>query len=102
MRLGATPEYTSDPFGANLGFDYAATQNRIPAGDRGAAANTRINADLSYRLKAVPASLLWYARLDNLTNKLAYSPISVLTTTDFPTAPPLPGRSLEVGMQASF
>lgn len=102
MRLGATFKYTSGPFGANLGFDHAATQNRIPAGDRAAAANTRFNTGLNYRLNAGPTSLLWYARLDNLTNKLAYSPTSVLTTTAFPTAPPLPGRSLKVGMQASF
>lgn len=102
MRLGATFKYTSGPFGANLGFDHAAAQNRIPAGDRAAAANTRFNTGLNYRLNAGPTSLLWYARLDNLTNKLAYSPTSVLTTTAFPTAPPLPGRSLKVGMQASF
>lgn len=102
MRLGATLKYTSGPFGASFGFEYAATQNRIPAGDRGAAANTSINAGLNCRLKAGPASLLWCARLDNVTDKLAYSPTSMLTTTAFPIAPPLHGRSLKVGLQASF
>ena len=102
VRLGATLKYTSGPFGANLGFDHLATQSRIPVGDRAAEANTRWNAGLNYRVKAGPASLLWYARLDNLTNTLAYSATSVLTTTAFPTAPPLPGRSLKVGLQASF
>jgi iron complex outermembrane receptor protein len=52
-------------------------------------------------MKAGPASLLWYARLDNITDKLAYSASSVLTSTAFPKAP-LPGRSLKVGLQASF
>ncbi len=102
MRLGATVKYASGLFGANLGFDHSALQKSVPAGDQAAAANTRWNAGLNYRTKAGPASLLWYARLDNITNALAYSATSVLTTTAFPNAPPLPGRSLKVGMQASF
>ena len=102
MRLGATLRYASGPLGANVGFDYSAAQSRLPVGDIAAAANTRWNAGVNYRIKAGPTSLLWYARLDNITNQLAYSATSVLTTTAFPTAPPLPGRSLKVGMQASF
>ena len=102
MRLGATLKYGSGPFGANFGFDYSAAQTRLPVGDKAAAANTRFNAGLNYRTKTGPANLLWYARLDNITNKLAYSATSVLTTTVFPNAPPLPGRSLKLGLQASF
>ena len=102
MRLGATLKYASGPFGANLGFDYSAAQKPVPTGDQATAANTRWNAGASYRMKTGPASLLLYARLDNITNKLAYSATSVLTTTAFPNAPPLPGRSLKLGLQASF
>lgn len=102
LRLGATLRYTSGPLGANVGFDYSAVQKSVPVGDQAAAANTRFNAGVNYRVKTGPASLLWYARLDNITNKLAYSATSVLTTTAFPNAPPLPGRSLKVGLQASF
>lgn len=102
MRLGATLKYASGPFGANLGFDYSAQQTSVPVGDQAAAANTRFNAGLNYRMKAGASSLLWFARLDNITNKLAYSATSVLTTTAFPNAPPLPGRSLKLGLQASF
>ena len=74
----------------------------MPTGDQATAANPRWNAGASYRMKPGPASLLLYARLDNITNKLAYSSTSVLTTTAFPNAPPLPGRSLKLGLQASF
>ncbi len=102
MRLGATLKYATGPFGANLGFDHSVAQKPVPTGDQATAANTRWNAGASYRMKTGPASLLWYARLDNITNKLAYSSTSVLTTTAFPNAPPLPGRSLKVGLQASF
>ncbi len=101
VRVGATLKYASGPFGASLGFDRSAAQSRVPVGDQATAAYTLWNAAASYRVKAGPTSLLWYARLDNLTNRLAYSATSVLTTTVFPNAP-LPGRSLKVGLQASF
>ena len=43
-------------------------------------------------MKVQRANLTWYARIDNIDNKLAYSATSILTTTAFPDAP-LPGRS---------
>jgi len=39
--------------------------------------------------------------VDNLSNRLAYSASSILTQTAFGRAP-LPGRSLRVGVQATF
>ena len=102
MRLGATLKYASGPFGANFGVDYSAAQKSVPAGDRAAAGNTRFNAGATYRVKAGPINTLLYARLDNITNTLAYSPTSILTSTAFPNAPPLPGRNLKVGLQTSF
>ena len=102
FRFGATLKYASGPLGANVGFDYSAKQSRLPAGDQAADANTRWNAGVNYRMNTGRTSLLWYARLDNITNKLAYSATSILTTTAFPNAPPLPGRSLKVGLQAAF
>jgi len=100
-RVGATLNWANGPWGTSLGFDRSAAQNRVAAGDRTTAAYTRWNAAATYKQAAGPASLLWYARLDNLTNQLAYSATSVLTTTAFPKSP-LPGRSLKVGLQAAF
>jgi iron complex outermembrane receptor protein len=45
---------------------------------------------------------LLFAKLDNITNKLAYSSTSVLTQTMRDNAPPIAGRSLKVGAQVSF
>lgn len=101
MRVGATLKYASGPFGASVGFDHSAAQSRVPAGDRATSAYTLWNTAVNYRVKTGPATMLWYARLDNITNQLAYSATSVLTTTVFPAAP-LPGRSLKIGLQASF
>lgn len=101
-RAGASLLWASGPWGASVGFDHLAAQKRVPAAPTGASsAYTLWNAASSYRVKAGAASLLWYARLDNITDKLAYSATSVLTSTAFPKAP-LPGRSLKLGLQASF
>ena len=43
----------------------------------------------------------WFARLDNLSNALAYSATSILTST-VPGRVPLPGRSLKLGLQWQF
>lgn len=105
MRLGASLAYAQGPWRLQLGFDHSAAQNRVPEGDRATDAYTLWNAALTWRTTAQFGSshsnLLWYARVDNLTNHLAYSATSILTTTAFPNAP-LPGRSLKVGLQATF
>jgi len=100
-RVGSTLLWGSGAWGANVGFDHSGAQSRVPATDRATAAYTLWNLAGTYRMKAGAASLLWFARLDNLTNQLAYSASSVLTSTAFPKAP-MPGRSLKVGLQASF
>lgn len=100
-RVGATLVGASGPWGVRLGFDRAAAQDRVPAGELATAGYTLRHAALTYRVKAGPNSLLWYGRLENAGNKLAYSATSILTQTA-PGRVPLPGRSLRVGVQASF
>ena len=102
MRVGATAVWGSGPWGARVGFDHAFAQNRVPTvGQRNTDAYTLWNAAMTYKMKQGAANLLWYVRVDNLTNQLAYSSTSVLTTTAFPKAP-LPGRTLKLGLQVNF
>ena len=102
VRVGATLAYGNGPWGARFGFDSYASQHRVPSvGDRTTEGYTLWNAALTYRMKVERANLTWYARLDNLSNRLAYSATSILTTTVYPAAP-LPGRSLKVGLRATF
>lgn len=101
VRLGATLVHTRGPWSARVGFDHNARQDRVPLGEQATAACTLWNAALSYRMKAGPAQLLWYLRLDNAGNRLAYSATSILTQTA-PGRVPLPGRSLRLGVQANF
>jgi iron complex outermembrane receptor protein len=106
MRLGTDAVWTRNAWGARFGFMHAAAQNRVP--DNGAspgvttAANTLWNAGLNYHTHSGPTHWLLFAKLDNITNKLAYSSTSVLTQTMGSNAPPLAGRSLKVGAQVSF
>lgn len=101
MRAGATLLWGQGPWGARLGFDHAAAQTRVPAGQLETSGYTLWNAAMSYRMKAGRANLLWFTRLDNIGNSLAYSASSILTQTA-PGKVPLPGRSLKLGLQASF
>ena len=106
MRLGADAVWSRNAWGARLGFMHTAAQNRVP--NNGAspgvntAANTLWNAALNYHTHSGLTHWLLFAKLDNITNKLAYSSTSVLTQTMGSNAPPLAGRSLKVGVQVSF
>ena len=101
MRVGATLVYGQGPWSAKLGADWHAAQNRVPEGSVATGAYTLVNASVSYRQKLDATVLNWFARLDNLSDQLAYSASSILTSTAFGKSP-LPGRSFKLGVQASF
>ena len=107
MRVGTDAVWSYKAWGARFGFMHAAAQNRVPnAGDITTASYTLWNAGLNYQTHTAQTHWMLFAKLDNLTNKLAYSSTSVLTQTmgmnTPPNAPPLAGRSLKVGAQMSF
>jgi iron complex outermembrane receptor protein len=101
LRLGATLAYAQGPWSSKLWADWHAAQNRVPSGSVATGAYTLLNASLSYRQRLDTAVLHWFVRLDNLSDQLAYSATSILTSTAFGKSP-LPGRSLKLGVQASF
>jgi iron complex outermembrane receptor protein len=100
-RVGATLAWAQGPWGARVGFDRSASQSRVPAGQAATAGYTLWNAAVTWKQKAGATDLLWYARVDNAGDKLAYSATSILTQTA-PGKSPLPGRNFKVGLQASF
>jgi iron complex outermembrane receptor protein len=101
MRVGATLVHGQGPWSAKLGADWHAAQQRVPQGSVATGAYTLVNASVSYRQKLDATVLHWFARLDNLTDQLAYSASSILTSTAFGKSP-LPGRSFKLGVQATF
>jgi iron complex outermembrane receptor protein len=107
MRLGADGLWSKNAWGARFGFMHARAQNRMPYYSNvtpvTTAAYTLWNAGLNYHAHSGPTHWMFFAKLDNLTNKLAYSSTSSLTQTmSSSLAPPLAGRSLKLGLQASF
>lgn len=106
MRVGADAVWSRNAWGARFGFMHAAAQNRVPnngtAPGISTAGHTLWNAGLTFHTHSGPTHWLLFAKLDNLTNKLAYSSTSVLTQTLGTNAPPIAGRSLKVGAQMSF
>ena len=106
MRLGADALWSQNAWGARFGFLHAGAQNRMPTYSIvtpvTTASYTTWNAGLNYHAHSGPTHWMFFAKLDNLTNKLAYSSTSVLTQSMGSSAPPLAGRSVKVGLQASF
>jgi iron complex outermembrane receptor protein len=101
LRVGATLVYARGPWTAKLGADAYAAQNRVPVGSVATPSYTLVNASMTYRQKLDLAVLHWFARLDNMTDQLAYSASSILTTTAFGKSP-LPGRSAKLGVKLVF
>jgi iron complex outermembrane receptor protein len=101
MRLGSTLVFAQGPWSAKLGADWHAAQTRVPEGSVATQAYTLVNASASYRQKLDTTALTWFARIDNLSDSLAYSATSILTSTAFGKAP-LPGRTFKMGVQANF
>ena len=103
MRVGADWVWTRQAWGARFGFTHAAAQDRVPQpGDVTTAGYTLWNAGLNYQTRSAGTRWMLFAKLDNLTNQLAYSSTSVLTQTMGSNAPPLAGRSVKLGLQANF
>jgi iron complex outermembrane receptor protein len=100
-RVGATVVLAQGPWSARVGASRASAQTHVPAEELSTGGYTLWNASLAYRTQAGAANLLWFARLDNLSNELAYSASSILTQTA-PGKAPLPGRSVKLGLQVSF
>ena len=100
-RLGASLAWAQGPWNAKLDAKHVMAQNDVPAGDSRVGAYNLVNASVSYHQALQSANLLWFAKLDNLGDSLAYSASSILTQTA-PGKAPLPGRSLTLGVQVKF
>ena len=100
-RLGAALAWSQGAWGAGFAINHVAAQNDVAPGQPATAAYTLLNASLRYQQKLGASTLLWFAKIDNLSDVLAYSATSILTQTA-PGKAPLPGRSVKLGLQVSF
>ncbi|MBC7601268.1 MAG: TonB-dependent receptor [Ramlibacter sp.] len=100
-RAGATLAWARGDWGVRVGFDRFARQARVPTGDLPTEAYTLWTAAITWKMQRENWNALWYGRIDNANNTLAYSASSILTQTA-PGKSPLPGRNLKVGVQLNF
>jgi iron complex outermembrane receptor protein len=101
VQVGAALAGEHGAWGGRVDVDHAARQRRVPPGQPAGASNTLWGAALSYRSKAGAADMLWYARVENLGNRKASSPASLLAQGESGRNA-LQGRTLRVGVNASF
>lgn len=86
-------------WGARVELDHAARQGRVPGTDRPTPGYTIVNLSLSQRIELGFGDALWFAKLSNLGDRLAYSASSIQTIRGLA---PLPGRALKAGVRIGF
>ena len=106
FRWGTSLSRQSGPWRWSLGMDKAQAP-RLASTQVATAGYTLWNTQLSYRQTIQANQAVWYLKVDNLTDKLAYPATSVLTTTAADTVTgrpkaPLPGRNIKLGLQLYF
>ncbi len=98
-RTTLSLEGQGGPWGLRLEVQQAAAQARVPAEDRATPGYTVAKLALNRQFRWEQMDALWYLKLDNLGNTLAYRAASMPTIRDWA---PLPGRSVSTGVQLRF
>lgn len=99
LRAGLALDAQRGPWSLKLDWRLAARQGRVPALDQPTAGYGLLRLSLARQLRYGDLDALWYLKLDNLGNKLAFSASSMATIRALA---PLPGRSIHTGLQLRF
>jgi len=99
LRATLSLGHESGPWAASAELRLVARQDRVAELDKPTAGYGLLRLSLSRQLNLGGSDALWYLKLDNLGNKLAYNASSAATIRDLA---PLPGRSLHTGLQIRF
>jgi len=99
LRATLGLRYDQGPWLVSGQVEHAARQTRVPAEDTATPASTRFNASLGYRHALGGAEALWFAKLQNIGNRLAYNASTIATVRELS---PLPGRSVQLGVRVRF
>jgi iron complex outermembrane receptor protein len=99
LRLLVGLDASQGEWGGRIEVDHAARQGRVPSTDTPTQGYTLVNASLTRRFTLGNSDGLWFLKLGNIGNTLAYSASTVQTVRDLS---PLPGRSLKTGVRLNF
>jgi iron complex outermembrane receptor protein len=101
QRIGVDFVGKQNAWGWRLGADHSAAQSNVPTNQAAVGGYTLWSAAFTFEQKQPSGRMLWFVKLNNATNQLAYPATSILTQTAAGRVP-LPGRSLKLGVQVAF
>ncbi len=96
-RLGVEATYGAWTAAATV--RHLAKQTRVPATDVPTPSATLLDVNLSWRQRWGAAEALWFARLDNLGDELAFNATALRNARELS---PLPGRSATLGLRVAW
>jgi iron complex outermembrane recepter protein len=96
-RIGV--EATQGPWSAGATLRHLARQNRVPATDVPTPSATLLDLSLSWRQRWGATDALVFARLDNVTDELAFNAVALRNARELS---PLAGRSATVGLRMAW
>jgi iron complex outermembrane receptor protein len=99
LRLGLALEAARGAWQGGVSLRRAAAQTRVPATDVPTPGHTLLNLWLAYRAPLFGADALWFVRLDNALNELAYNAAALQPARELA---PLAGRALAAGVRVQF
>jgi iron complex outermembrane receptor protein len=99
MRASLSLQAEQGPWLLQATLIGAARQDKVPALDTPTAGYGLLRLNVARHFELGGMDAMWYVKLDNLANKLAYSATSVQTIRELS---PLPGRSIFAGLQVRF
>ena len=99
MRLNLGLNASRGPWSGRLELDHAARQDWVPAIDVATAGYCIVNLSLSRCFNLASTDTMWFLKLGNRGDTLAYSASAIQTVRDLA---PLPDRSIKTGSRVAF
>ena len=99
MRVALGLDAGAGPWSGRIELEHAAAQDRVPATDSRTAGYSLLSLALSRQFSWGTRRALWFVKLNNATDKLAYNASTIETVRGLA---PLPGRSVKTGVRVDF
>ena len=105
MRINLGLDATQGAWSGRVEVDRVSAQNRVPATDVATPGHTLLNLSVVRRFalsglgNPAPSNAVWFIKLNNATNALAYNAGAIPTVRDLS---PQAGRSVKTGLRLAF
>jgi iron complex outermembrane recepter protein len=99
LRARVGVEASQGPWTASATLRHLARQTRVPAADVPTASATLLDLSVSWRQPWAGAEALWFVRIDNVGDELAFNAAALRTARELS---PLPGRSATLGLRVAW